>query len=238
MTGLRRKPVWLRLLAWFLWGNVLGMPLQAMVLFGHHPTEVVAIWAKLTPQNQLVMALSALAAVGVQRVSWWGWYAGLAFAATGVWNNQILLRYATPIPRWTVLAASGCLSLGALWFLRPSTFRLFHAPALHWWRAAPRYRLGARVELETEGGFRAQGMLFDISRTGAFVQVEALPVRPGEILRMRVFLGARVLSCGGRVVRQGDACETYPDGVGLRFARLPLADRFWLRVGLSEAAST
>jgi len=237
VTGLRRKPRWLRLLAWFLWANVLGMPLQAMVLFGHPPTEAVAVWAKLTPQNQLVMALSALAALGVQRVSRWGWYAALAFGAVALWNNAVVLRYPTPMPPWTVFAASACLGLGCAGFLLPGTFRLFHTPALHWWRAAPRFRLAAEVDLETGEGRLVRGSLFDISRTGVFVEVEAPPLQPGEVLRVRVFLGDRVLRCAGRVVRQTGGGERHPEGVGLRFARLPLADRFWLRVGLPEAAA-
>jgi hypothetical protein len=212
------------------------MPLQVMLLYGHPPTEVVAIWAKMTPQNELVMAFSALAAFGAQRVCRWGWYAVLALAGVALWNNWILLHYPTPMPRWTVLAASGCLSLGVAWFLLPGIFRLFHTPALHWWRAAPRYRVAARVELET-GRQRAYGELFDISRTGIFVRVEGLRVQPGEVLRLRVLLGGRELRCAGRVVRRSDGRDSHPAGVGLRFARIPLADRFWLRLGLPEAVA-
>ncbi len=237
MRGLAEKPRWVRALAWGLWLNVLGMPVQVMVLYGHPPTEFAAIWAKIAPQNQLVMALSAAAALGVHGVARWGWYAVLAFAGVGLWNNWILLHFPHAMPRWAVAAASAALGLLALSFLRPSVGRLFHTQSLHWWRAAPRYRVSAPVELQVEGGEGVSGTLFNISRTGLFVQADLPGVRPGGVLRVRVHLEDRVLSCRARVVRRCRASDTYPAGLGLAFAAVPLADRWWLRSGLPAAAA-
>lgn len=237
MSGLRRKPPWVRVAAGFLGLVCLGMPLQVMVLYGHPPTEAVAIWAKLAPQNKLVMALAALAALGVQRVARWGWYAAGAFVAAAFWNNWVLLHFPTPMPRWTVAAATACLAAAGAWLLRPSVFRLFHTPESHWWRAARRFRLAAPVELETGDGRRAAGSLVDVSRTGFFAEVGNLEVPAGEVLQVRIRFGGRVLCCAARVVRRARACATYPDGFGLSFTRVPLPDRVWLWRGLPGLAA-
>ncbi|MBE0616668.1 MAG: PilZ domain-containing protein [Proteobacteria bacterium] len=237
MNGLTEKPWWVRALAGLLWLNVLGMPLQVMVLYGHLPVEVTAIWAKIAPQNRLVMVLSATAALGVHRVDRWGWYAALSFAGVGLWNNWIVLHFPMPMPRWSVTAASACLALLALSLLRPSVCRLFHTRSLHWWRTAPRYRVDALVEIETVRGERLEGKLFDISRTGLFVQASCPGVEAGEVLRVRVHLEDRVLCCAARVVRRVGVTEIHPGGLGLRFSAVPLADRVWLRVGLSSVVA-
>jgi len=38
-------------------------------------------------------------------------------------------------------------------------------------------------------------------------------------------------------VRQNEAGGSYPGGVGVSFVRMPLSDRFWLRVGLPEVTA-
>jgi len=237
VRGLSEKPRWVRALAWCLWANVLGMPVQVMVLYGHPPSEFAAIWAKIPPQNQLVMALSALAALGVHRVARWGWYAVFFFAGVGLWNNWVLLHFPTAMPRWTVAAASTALAVLALAFLRPAACRLFHTQSLHWWRAAPRYRVSAPVELHTGEGEGVVGTLFNLSRTGLFVEADLSRLHAVDTLRVRVRLEERVLSCRARVVRRCPASATYPEGLGLRFASVPLADRLWLRTALSAVAA-
>lgn len=234
MTGFTRKPAWLRALGWFLWLHVLGMPLQAMVWFGHPPWEWAALWAKIAPQNQLVMVCSATAALGVQRVTLWGWFAALGFLGVALWNNWVLLHYATAMPRWTVGAANACLVLLGAWLLRPQVFRLFHARGLHWWRAAPRYPVCARVELVTADGARVEGSVFNLSRTGLFAEIPGPGVETGTVVQVRVHLEDRVLSCRARVVRRAPATPTYPEGLGLRFTAVPFFGRVWLSLGLSS----
>ncbi len=229
MRGLTRKPLWVRLLGWFLCLLVLGMPLQAMLFFGHPPTELRAIWAKIAPQNQLVMACSALAAVGVQRVARWGWAAALAVVAVSLWNNWILLHFPGPVPPWAVVGASVGLACLGLWLLRPSAYRLFHARGLHWWRAAPRHRVSAPAELTRAEGSRVEGRVFNLSRTGLFLEADPRAVEPGEVVDVRLRLADRVLACRARVVRRSSANGAYPDGLGLRFATVPLLDRLRLR---------
>lgn len=236
MTGHARKPVWLQVLGWFLWIHVLGMPVQAMLVFGHPPWEWTALWGKIAPQNQLVMVCSATAALGVQRVCRWGWYAALGFVGVALWNNWVLLHYPTPMPRWSVGAANGGLVLLGAWLVRPPVFRLFHSRSLHWWRAAPRYPVCARVELVTQAGVRAEGSVFNLSRTGLFAEIPGPGVPQGEVVQVRVHLEDRLLSCRARVVRCVASSATYPEGLGLRFVFVPLPDRIWLWRGLPAGA--
>ncbi|MFU8855504.1 MAG: PilZ domain-containing protein [Deferrisomatales bacterium] len=225
-----RKPLWVRVLGWVLWLPVVGMPLQAVVLFGHSPLEVTAIWAKLAPQNQLVMALSATAALGVTRVARWGWGAALAFVIVALWNNWVVLRFPAPMPRWTVGAASACTAFLGLWLLRPSVYRFFHAQTLHWWRAAPRHPMCAPAELVRADGIRLQGAVFNLSRTGLFLRGAPAGVEPGEVVQVRVWCDDRTFSRRARVVRVASAVGAHPEGVGLRFAPVPFLDRLGVRV--------
>jgi hypothetical protein len=234
VKGFARKPSWVRAGTWALWTVVVSLPVQVMVLFGHPPLEATAIWAKLAPQNKLVMGFAALAALGVGRVSPVGWWATLGFVAVALWNNWILLKFPGPIPRWAVSSSSALALFAALWMLRPAAVRLFHTPSLHWWRNAERYRVTAPVELESPSGRRVHGTVFNLSRTGLFVVGAPGDLEPGDRCRVTVRLENRVLSAVAQVVRRTEASGVYPEGIGLRFARLPLADRVWLRRSLSS----
>lgn len=234
MKGLARKPCWVRIGTWVLWAVALSLPVQVMVFFGHPPLEATAVWAKLAPQNKLVMGFAALAAAGVARVSPVGWWATLSFVAVTLWNNWILLKFPGPVPRWAISGASAVALFAALWMLRPTAIRLFHTPSLHWWRSAERYRVTAPVELESPSGRRIQGTVFNLSRTGLFVVGAPGDLEPGDRVRVTVRLENRVLSAVAQVVRRAEASGVYPQGIGLRFARVPLADRVWLRRSLSS----
>lgn len=236
MTGLARKPPWVGLGSWILWGVALSIPVQVMVLFGHPPAEFKAVWAKLAPQNKAVMGLAVLAALGLGRVSPWGWWATLGFAAVTLWNNWILLRFPGPIPAWAVSTASSVAAFAAVWLMRPSAVRLFHTPSLHWWRTARRHRISAPVEIEAAAGHRLQGTVFNLSRTGLFVTGVPEGLEAGERVRLTVRLERRTLCAAARVVRRAEASGEYPQGFGLRFARVPLADRVWLRQNLASSS--
>ncbi len=237
MDGIRHKPLWIRVLSAALWLNTFGMPLQAMVFFGHAPVEVIPIWAKLTPQNKLVMALSPLAALGVQRVTPLGYAAALLFWTAALLNNLVLLRFHTPVPP-RLVALSTALTLGGVgWFLRPSTVCLYRSTHLHWWKPAPRYRVSAPVELEKGGRPVGRGTLFDLSRTGCYVAAGEPALEAGDLLTLCIRFEQRAVRCLASVVRSAVECTTYPEGVGLRFEGVRLVDRIWLRRNLGRLDS-
>lgn len=232
MDGYRRKPGWIRLLTLACWLNTAFMPVQVMVVFGHPPAEAVAIWAKLTAQNKAVMALSPVAALGLQRVTAWGWWAALALAAAALFNNLILLGFPPPVRvGWVYLATAAVLAWGA-WLLRPATYRLFREGSRHWWKTPRRYALAVPVEVEGGGGEPARWQTVDVSRTGVFLAAPGRSLRPGERVTLRIGFRERWIRCLASVVRHAEGCANRPEGFGLRFEELGLADRVWLRLRL------
>jgi hypothetical protein len=237
VSGYRKKPLWVVLLAVALWLNTAGMPVQVMFWFGHGPTEWAAILAKLTLQNKIVMALSPVAALGVQQVAPWGRWATLVFLAAAVANNLILLRFSTPVPRFLVVASILIVTGTALWLLRPAAARLFRCHELHWWKPAPRRVTSIPVAVENGQGARLDTRTFNISRSGLFVPSPAGAMSLGDRVRVCLRFEARVLRGWVSVVRYTGACSTHPEGFGLQFSCLALADRMWLRMRLAEVRS-
>ncbi len=231
MSGYRKRPAWVGWAALVLWAVALSMPLQVWAWFGTPPWEWAGWWAKLTAQNRLVLALAALAAVGVGRVARWGWWAAAGFLAAAVLNNAILLRFDTPVPRTAVAGASLLAVAGVGWLVRPATAALFRHPERHWWKTPRRYPVAAPAELVAGPGVWV-GRTVDISRTGVFVATVADRLRPGARVRLRLDLGRRVIEGVAEVVRCVGFDGPGPAGVGLRFARVPAADRLWLRARL------
>jgi hypothetical protein len=238
MTGLRKKPLWIKLLSLFLWINAIGMPLQVMVIFGHPPTEFTAIWAKLTLQNKVVMAMSPVAAYGLQRVTRWGWFAIMSFITVALFNNIILLQFPTPIPKYMVFLATLVLAGAGSWFLRPSVVSFFQNVHVHWWKPAPRYSSSLPVELEIGDDGRLTSTAYNISKTGIFVATPKISMKTGDIVNVKIGFERKIIRGLASVVRYGKGSSSYPEGFGLRFLKLTIADRIWLHLKLAGVVAT
>ncbi len=231
--GYTRRPPWVPWAALALWAVAVSVPVQVWAWFGTPPWEWAGWWAKLTAQNRLVLALAVLAAAGVGRVARWGWWAAAGFLAAAALNNAILLQFDTPVPRAAVAGSLVLVLAGVGWLARPATAALFRQPALHWWKTPRRYPVAAPAVLETGRG-AWQGRTTDLSRTGVFVATASDGFRPGARVRIRLDLGLRVIEGAAEVVRCVGLGGPGPEGVGLRFARVPAADRLWLRTRLGS----
>ncbi len=232
LKGCFKKPIWTRLLAGFLWLNVLGMPIQVMIFFGHSPTEIAAIWAKLTPQNILLMGLSPFAALGIQRVTRWGWWAFMAFLTVALFNNIILLRFKTVVPVPLILLSTLLILSITMFFLRQDVIEFFCKSKLHWWKTAVRRRLTFPVKVIQNGIENVVGATFNISRTGCFFPSDSTVFQSGEMVRIQLGIGKRALECVASVVRYTEGCETYPSGFGFRFENITMRDQLRLRTAL------
>ncbi len=237
MSGLRRRPLWLSAFGVALCLNTLGMPVQAMLLFGHPPGELAAVWAKLTLSNKTVMFLSPLAGAGVLGVCRWGWHATLLLLAVGVVNNVAVLLHPTPYPPALTGCGTALLVALALGLLRPATGLLFRSRHLHWWKTPPRYRLPLPVELDQGPAGTTRGRARDVSRTGLFLEGVRSGLTPGAQVTLRLRFEERVIRCAATVVRCVADGGGDPAGVGLCFASLRLPDRLWLRFRLKRAAT-
>lgn len=235
MRPVSRKPAWIRLLSFFLWVNTFGMIAQIMLVFGHTPAEFPAIWAKLTFQNRLVMFCSPIAALGVQRVRPWGWYAAMMFFMVSLYNNFILLRFPAPLPTTLVVIACMVLVACGAFFLSVKVIALFHNEQLHWWRPATRYRIPVPVELEYGTRSRARRTAYNISRTGLFVESAPLGAHPGDLVQFCIRFEKRLLKGLASVVRCTGPSGTHPEGLALKFHNLSFQERFWLQRTLKTA---
>lgn len=234
MSGLVRKPLWLTALATVLLLNTVSMPLQVMILFGHPLTETQAIWAKLTDHNRAVMLLSPLAALGAYRVCRWGWWAVMVLFSAALLNNAALLPYDTAVSPAAVLLSSGLIVCAGAWLLQPRVMQLFRQRQLQWWKTPPRYAARLPVELARPDNTRLSPRLVNISRTGIYVRGDHQRLAPGDVVSVSIRFERRVVRCLAAVVRKAAGSTTLPAGYGLRFQKVAVADRLWLRTRLER----
>jgi hypothetical protein len=237
MTGYARRPRWLVCLTAVLAVNALGMPMQAMLLYGHAPWEWAAVWAKLAPQNVLVLVLAPPAALGLWRVRRWGWWMVVGFCLAVAINNLILLQYPSTYPRILILLGAGVALVGLAWFGTPGVLLLFRDPSRHWWRAATRYSLAVPVQIHLPGKPPATATTYNVSRSGMFLTGVSEDLAPGDRIGVDLCLGSRRVSCSASVVRHSMNCGSHPEGFGLRFRGMNLLDAAVLHFGLAAAVA-
>jgi hypothetical protein len=237
MKAYVRRPRWLVCLTAVLAANALGMPLQAMLLYGHAPWEWAAIWAKLAPQNVLVLVLAPPAALGLWRVRRWGWWMVVGFCLAVAINNVILLQYPSTYPRILILSGAGVALAGLAWFGTPGVLALFRDPSRHWWRAATRYSLAVPVQIHVPGKPPAKATTHNVSCSGMFLTGAPEDLAPGDRMEVELCLGSRRVTCSASVVRHSKERGSYPQGYGLRFHGVNVLDAAFLRFGLAAAVA-
>ncbi|MGE0616313.1 MAG: PilZ domain-containing protein [Bacteriovoracia bacterium] len=222
----------------------LSLPLQVMLAFGHPPTELTEILAKLTPMNWIVMSVSFANALLAYHASPALKYAGPLFVFVVGWNNWLVSEYfaltSDPAedPRWlwafisTLLAA---LSVCAL-FLRDAGLALLE-PTLRWWRISPRKLLAVAAHVRQVTGPSINTRTYDVSKSGAFFafeegvdenrrQVSLGQIQVGSRCSVRLALDQlRTIQCAAEVVRKAEPNGKYPGGFAVRFVGLSLKDQ-------------
>jgi hypothetical protein len=217
------KPLILPIIAWSIAATVLSVPIQVMAVYGHGLAEYSAVFGKLTILNWLVMAFGLVTAVLLDRGSPHARVFVPILIALVIANNWVVAVFTTD---FTPFAAS----LGSLLFatlnlplLHPKIRNLFKHPELRWWMRPERACAAVPVFL---GGFLREAFraeTFDLSETGAFVQIppQKISLEVQEAISLCLTIGTySQIRCTGRVVRIAEASGTYPAGVGVEFVGL------------------
>jgi len=228
-AGYRRKPVWIRLLAFAL---------------------------ILAPAGNIVFTLAVL---NLKLDDWQNWLYWLRYVRPEVWAMNFLLFSAgvalLKVRTWTHLLASFALAVmiiynivywESLLFLGPSIFaamlvttlvaagvlysrqfrKPYFNPRVRWWETEPRYRAKLRVTITLPDGEKQPGEILDVSRSGLFVALEgSTELAIGEEHHVVLPTG---IELRGQIVRR-DA-----NGFGIRFVRLGWEQRMQLKIFVEQ----
>lgn len=216
------RPSQFTVLALAMLGVALSFPIQVMVLYGHHWTELTAIVSKITWLNFLVIS-------------------ALLFSAYQFWNVSRSLIYTLPITFILVafnnywvgnfggdydMQETSIASLAMVGFFIPPLFMptsrlLLSDPQRRWWRVSKRIKKKISGTINPYVGEMINVQTFDVSETGAFVCLDThqktLP-KVGETIRLILNINsAKRIRCEAIVIRIADAKGRYPNGMGLKF---------------------
>jgi hypothetical protein len=252
---MKTRPKELTFLALFLFAIAVGLPVQVMVLYGHPPSEMLAVLGKLTPLNWAILLLAPVVGAMVLRAHAWSRYAVPFFGMLVVYNNWFVSEVGADYDSTSVKISTGVflLALSAV-FTRDVREILTH-PEKRWWLTP----LRKRVELPIRVCFFAKrgddsisssefyAKTFDVSRGGTFVNLDDddLALMSEETLRnlqvgTQCYISITLkdlcfLQCRAEIVRRSDGRGHYPGGVGLRFLGLSWNDENILRDHLKRA---
>lgn len=231
---MRDRPFSLKFVAFFYLAVAVGLPLQIAILFGHGLGELTLIAQKMTSLNWSIFTLSLL-------------------SATLIWIGHKSVKYLLPLNmvlvalnNWSV-AEYGDDYSESLTIASTLLFTMFNSillfgrgldaildPNLQWWRVSERIHCQQRALISTNQGELLEAAIFDISKTGLFLE-QLSPklgqaLAPGDHVRLGLALAGHEepLVLNAKVVRKAEATGHYPKGLGLCFESLKLKERFAL----------
>ncbi len=241
---MNKRPISLKIVALFYLMVSIGLPMQIAWLYEHNASEWYSILIKMTTLNWIVFALGLLTSLIV-------------------WNGHKLVKFVLPvnmllvaINNWAVSSYGSdyneTMTLGAtLAFTIFNSVLLFGRgldailyPELQWWRVSERLECHQRVKLATANGNVIEATIFDISKTGVFLErgdaFSASELRAGETVTLSLELPAAdaPLILAAKIVREAPARGHYPSGFGLCFESLSLFKRITLAKYLRGATAT
>ena len=194
------KPKHLNLLALVILGAAMSLPIQIMLLYGHPPTEISAIAAKLTPLNWMILFYCPIVALLVWRVSPLLIAAVPVLGALVVYNNWFVSQVGTDYSVWVTAVASLAFCCALAGVFTSDVRKILMNPNLRWWLIPQRTAVELPVRLRVLNGTYKSGreefytITFDISETGAFIPFgrergnvrelrpsNVTPLRPGDL---------------------------------------------------------
>ena len=232
---MKTRPKTLLYTAIFLLVVTIGMPLQIMVLYSHGPSEFVPIAAKLAPLNWAIMLMSPLVAWLVYRASPFVLAAVPMLTYLVMVNNWFVAELGTDFSPFVTGMASGAFLLGMAPLFTESVRELILHPERRWWFTPARRKAQLPVIIGN-GGHQFVAQTFDISESGAFIQLWQIQPReprsqltsfaPGKIFSIFLDLkSSKRIQCRAEVVRHSRSKGGYPDGIGVRFVDMEEPER-------------
>lgn len=216
---MKSKPLFFNVMGVVFLALAISLPLQIWALY--QVNDLGQIFGKLTHLNwamAVVFTLMAMASFKVNKIL----LALIPFASSLVFvNNWVVQAYGSDYSPVQTLFASVCFSGLCATFYLPK-FNLMLQDSKHrWWIPKPRFKQSLPVQILYDDQ-KINGISFDISETGIFVQEDHLTelskIHVGEVLTMQINLPQGLITCEAQVVRKSRLKEgNYPAGVGLKF---------------------
>lgn len=235
------RPKIFPILALFSLLIAVSFPIQIMFSYGYRPWEIHAVFAGLAPLNLLVIAFAIIQAVLLLRGSPWllfstPWILFLIF-----WNNWVVAVTELNSSLMMTLVANGIVVVIHLPLMRSQTLDILLHPQLRWWQSAPRKIAVLKAVLQPlQGEIEMHSSTFDISKSGAFIQLgqthwkdetDCLPdMELGTFCKIRLQVnGSQAIQGKARVVRYASPKGRYPSGLALEFTRMSRQNKFILQ---------
>ncbi len=224
---MRTRPIICVLLSLFYFGVALFIPLQVAMQLnaGDSLTSVSQVFQNLTNLNYLIIALNIT--LGFYSLNASTKMIPLLVLSLGFTylNNWLVGEYALNFTKTHTIIASAGYTITSLLILSPSFFTLLKDQELRWWRIARRYKTNLPVSLINQDGHKIDVHLHDISKSGAFFQVDQLTasildLSPGKDIKIGLPLFERICLTfkGAKVVRVSPPNGNYPQGIGIQFS--------------------
>ncbi len=193
----------------------ISLPIQVAMLYGHSFSEFVMIYHKLNFLNLMVMAITMVNAILSFRVSMHLiWTLPLSVALISV-NNSIVFLNGNDFAKSTIILSTAAYSLFILVTMKSKLFSLIETQDTHWWKVPTRYKKSIPVKLKLRDKELHLGSSYDLSQTGAFLQMRVgrFLYEKGDVINVRI----GNFRTKAKVVRLCKEQGTYPEGIGLQF---------------------
>lgn len=199
----------------------LSFPIQVMVLYGHHWSELNAILGKITWLNWMVIGSFLVGAYLYFHASRLILYLTPVILGLVAFNNYIVGKFSGDYSVAQTTFATVAMALVFLPLALPSSRMVLTDPKRRWWRRSKRFHKRVSTTLNPFVGDMIQAHTFDVSQTGAFVCFQdgqnTLP-KVGDTLRVSFNVSSmKKIRCEAIVVRVTEAKGHYPKGIGIRF---------------------
>jgi hypothetical protein len=223
---MRNRPKILLAITFIFLGIIVSLPVQVALLYGHAIDELVQMLTKISLLNLLVALSLVLNIPFILRASRW-LSLSLPFSLIAIgWNNWVVASVGHDFSPSTTWVATLLFALLCGFVSLPVVWNLIKNPEQRWWLQAVRKAISLPMTLEPVRGSSIDMRTFDLSNTGAFVQVDdwsefEYPMREGDVINVKFTIGTlNRISCSAQIVRRNYESGHYPAGLGLRFIGL------------------
>ncbi|EPZ51244.1 type IV pilus assembly protein PilZ [Bacteriovorax sp. BAL6_X] len=223
------KPLIFNIYAFVFIAIAVSIPIQVMFLYGHGATDIGAIWSKMTVFNFMVMAscfLNAYFSFTAQDDIKWSFPLSIGFVCL---NNSIVLVYGNDFEAASVILSTFAYILMTSYFILSHETNVINSPAAQWWKTAIRYQAPLPTKVSSTDIPINLGETFDISRTGAYISYNTPTQKDifncGDTFTFNI---GTDLELKAKVVRKSNAVGRYPEGMGVQFVELGVAERLQL----------
>ncbi len=254
---MKTRPKELTFLALFLFAVAVGLPVQVMMIYGHPPTEFLAVLGKLSPLNGAILFVAPVTGIMVLRAHSWSRYMVPLFGMLVVYNNWFVAEVGADFDSSYVKISTGVFLLALASVFTRDVREILTHPEKRWWLTPRRMRLEVPIRVcffnkrgsDSISSSEFYAKTYDVSLGGTFVNLDEddIALMTEETLKnlntgTPCYISITLkelcyLQCRAEIVRRTDGQGNYPGGLGLRFMGLSWNDERTLREYLSPRAA-